>query len=81
MNITIDTTLKTITINGRVNGKEFMNEIKKLGIDLKEYSIETKVEIVPYYPYQPVPIFQTPYPSFEGTFCIQEGDIVTFTNN
>jgi hypothetical protein len=58
MNITIDTTLKTITINGQVNGKEFTDEIKKLGIDLKEYSLTTKVESYPYYPFQTIP-FQT----------------------
>lgn len=79
MNITIDTTTKTITINGQVNGKEFIDEIKKLGLDLKEYSFITKVESYPYYPFiQPHIIYDTnPFEQREFHISTAEGIIST----
>lgn len=74
MNITIDTTAKTIIINGQVNGKEFMNEIKKLGIDLKEYSFTTKVE------YWQYPTINVPFVSTE-TYYELPPDFITYTQN
>jgi len=78
MNITIDTHLKTITINGQINGKEFIDEIKKLGIDLKEYSFVTKVESYPYYPYINAPL-QFEYPNYQTPQYIFSDNSGTYT--
>ena len=66
MNITINTSEKTIVINENITISDLLDFLKENLKDYKSYSIVNKMEFVyPYYPCYPVPQIGEPFcPSY-----------------
>lgn len=64
MTLEINTKEKTITAKGRVNLGALVKELKKMNIDINEYSLISDIQLVDnykFYPYTPLTYPNTPF--------------------
>lgn len=61
MRLELNYDCKTITVKDQVNLKDFIKEVKKLGLDLKEWSVVSETQLTwTTYPYYQQPYYQQP---------------------